>query len=101
MGMLKIAHARFCADPGHGDEKCCEAREIPIGDFGRVHILAGDTGPIAYVEDEERGLYAEFGKYDIDELEAAGLAYLEAVRVARADRSSARADALCTNGVAQ
>jgi len=83
--MLKIRHARYCADLSHGDEKCCEAREIPIGDFGSVHILAGDTGPVAYVEDDARGLFAEFGKYDIDELEAVGRAYLEAARIARSD----------------
>jgi len=84
-----LRHTRYCADTSHDEGSCCESATIPVGDIGEVHVLAGEDKPVIYVDDEERGLFADRGRYDVDEAELVALAMLEAVRIARTDASSA------------
>lgn len=82
----------WCTDhetDSNGDEFCRAYVEI--------------DGTVAYVTDPKRGFYDGDirGLYELDDLEAVTLAYLEVLRIARADRSSAHANAPCTRGVAQ
>lgn len=94
-----LRHTAYCADTGHGEGDCCEAAPILIRGIGEVNVLGDDDGPVIYVDDPARRLYAETGKYEIDEAEKIALAMLEAVRIARSNEPSAHADARCEKGV--
>lgn len=83
-----LRHARFCVQDHDGDS-CCESDTIRIGDIGEVHVLADEGQPIIYVDDDARGLYAEIGRYTVEEAELVALAMLEAVRVAKSGSISA------------
>lgn len=93
-----VRHAAYCADQGHDGDSYCESASITIGGIGEIHVTADETGPAMYVDDEARGLFAEFGRYGIDEAELVALAMLEAVRIARSDAKSANGGASADAG---